>query len=133
MNHRLPAILAFVFLTANCYGQNAQKLTSHQLAMKAHPKDRMLQAEHEELLDLLTPETANYTAIRNGRWSDPRIWKEGEVPGNGGRVLILEGTSVILDDISRARLRWLRIDGALEFASDKNTGLVIETMLVSPT
>jgi hypothetical protein len=133
MNTRFSAVVVFVVAAGTCFGQPGRKVDSHQLAMKAHPMDRALQAEHAELLDLLDPEKATCTAIRDGSWSDPRIWKEGAVPGDDARVLILDGTTVTLDDFSRANLRWLRIDGVLEFAPDKKTGLVVDTLVVSPT
>jgi hypothetical protein len=130
---RLTAVVSLGFIAGMGFGQHGQKLDSHQLAMKAHPQDPILQSEHAELLDLLKPDNATCIAIRDGICSDPRIWKDGTPPAAAARVLILEGTTVTLDDVWRVPLRTLRIDGVLQFASDKNTGFQVDTMVVSPT
>ena len=130
---RVITVVALMLAAGTGLGQHGQKLDSHQLAVRAHPKDPTLQAEHAELLDLINPDNVSATAIRDGAWSDPRTWKDGTVPGADARVLILDGTTVMLDEVSRAPLRTLRIDGSLQFASDKNTGLLLDTMVVSPT
>jgi hypothetical protein len=130
---RLIAVLILLVTLPNGSAQHKQMLDSHQLARKAHPKDPVLQEEHAELLDLLTDGEATATAIRDGAWSDPRIWKEGALPGSDARVLILEGTTVTLDEVVKARLRTLLVNGSLEFVADRNTGLTVDTMVVSPT
>jgi hypothetical protein len=133
MVQRSAAFVVLMLAVGTGWSQHAQRLDSHQLARRAHPKDPTLQAEHADLLDLLTADDATATAMRDGPWSDPRTWKEGAVPAADARVLILEGTAVTLDDVMRVPLRSLRIDGSLQFAADKNTGLSVETMVVSPT
>ena len=81
---RVIAVVALVLAAGTGLAQHGQKLDSHQLAVRAHPKDPTLQAEHAELLDLINPDNASATAIRDGAWSDPRTWKDGTVPPGKG-------------------------------------------------
>jgi hypothetical protein len=129
----MSATLCIIVFVGTALAQHGPKVDTHRLAVKAHPTDPVLQAEHQELLDLLNPDDSTCTAIRDGVWSNPMVWKDGSVPGADARVLIAEGTTVTLADTSGPALRWLRIDGTLQFASDTNTRLRVDTMVVSPT
>ncbi len=48
------------------------------------------------------------------RWSDPKAWPSGSVPGVGAAVTVPEGRTIVLD-VSPPILRSLTIDGTLEF------------------
>ncbi|MEO1592998.1 MAG: G8 domain-containing protein, partial [Cyanobacteria bacterium J06632_22] len=70
-----------------------------------------------------------HEAIRNGKWSDSRTWRDGRVPGKDANVLISEGVSVIYDEDSDTPLRTVSIEGILSFATNTNTQLKVETIL----
>lgn len=73
------------------------------------------------------------TVIKNGSWFDPTIWQNGVIPTNGSRVYIPDGFTVTYDAESTARLQTLRVDGTLQFATDKNTKMLIDTFVVMET
>ena len=49
------------------------------------------------------------------------------------RVLIPEAIAVDYDGQSTASLLTVRVDGKLDFATDRDTGMVVDTLIVSPT
>src|SRR5262249_43916976 len=98
----------------------------------AHPHDPVLQAEHADLLALVPRSAATHTAAADGRWSDDATWKDGKLPTADADVLIPRGTTVTLDDVLTVAPRTGRVDGKLEFAPDRDTCLVVDTLVVAP-
>lgn len=98
-----------------------------------HPDDPSKAAEHMAVLDLVPVSEATHVAIKNGSWFDPSTWASGEVPGEGAKVVIPEGMMVMYDGESSASLFTVRVDGMLHFASDKNTFMEVDTMVVTPS
>jgi hypothetical protein len=97
-----------------------------------HTDDPQAHKEHTAMLNLVPHATATHTAVKNGSWFDPNTWKGGIVPTNGAKVLIPKGINVNYDAESNTRLFTLRVDGGLDFASDRNTRMVIDTFVVAP-
>ncbi|MFM7438802.1 MAG: G8 domain-containing protein, partial [Snowella sp.] len=91
------------------------------------------QEEHEEFLHFLASFNTTHTAIKNGLWSDPNTWDKGQVPGSNANVLIPQQYKVIYDSENSVSLMTTRVDGALEFAADKNTKMLVDTLAVAPT
>ena len=89
--------------------------------------------EHQEFLNFLATFNTTHTAIKDGLWSDPNTWDKGQIPGSNANVLIPQGRKVIYDSESSVSLMTTRVDGALEFASDKNTKMRIDTLAIAPT
>jgi hypothetical protein len=98
----------------------------------AHPHDPVLQAEHTDMLALVPRPAATHTAVGDGRWSAPATWKEGKLPSGGADVLIPRGKTVTVDEVQSVSLRTLRVDGKLELAADRDTCLVVDTIVVPP-
>src|SRR5262249_50667865 len=98
----------------------------------AHPHDPVLQAEHTDMLSLVPRAAATHTAVGDGRWSDPATCKEGQRATADADVLIPTGKTVTVDEVLSVPLRTVRVDGKLEFAPDRDTGLVVDTMVVPP-
>ena len=99
----------------------------------AHGDDEALMMEHTAALDLVARDEATHIAVRNGDWSDPDTWYNGEIPDDDARVLIPEGIHVDYATVSEARLFTLRVDGELEFATDTDSTLIVDTIVTSPT
>ena len=90
--------------------------------------------EHELMLNLLrSPFDATHIAMRSGDWSDPSIWNTNTVPNDNSRVFILENRVVNYDLSSNTRLQIVRIDGELNFLVDRNTKMIVDTLISSPT
>lgn len=92
-------------------------------------ENTMKMEEHQALMDLVPKEDATHVATKNGSWFDPDIWKPKEVPGSDARVLIPTDINVTYDGESDARLNTLRLEGQLTFASQKNTKIVLDTLV----
>lgn len=98
----------------------------------AHPDDPAKAGEHTALLNLVPEDDATHVAVNNGSWFDPSTWANGEVPGDGAKVLISEGVTVSYDGESNVSLFTVRVDGKLDFATDQNTFMEVDTFVVSP-
>jgi len=98
-----------------------------------HQDHPVKQAEHQELLDLVPHSAATHIAVNDGSWFDPNTWQQGQVPGTDAKVVISEGVHVTYDAESDTRLETVRVDGTLEFAHNRNTKIVVDTFIASPT
>lgn len=96
-----------------------------------HADDPAKQSEHSAVHNLITTKNATHTAVKNGSWFDTSTWKGGRIPGNNARVVIPKGIDVTYDDTSNARLFGLRVDGQLDFATNADTKMIIDTFIVS--
>ncbi len=98
----------------------------------AHPDDPDKMSEHMAMLELVPVEDATHVAVNNGSWFDPNTWQNGVIPGDDAKVYIPEGIEVLYDGESAVSLFTVRVDGALEFATDKDTFMEVDTMVVTP-
>ena len=85
---------------------------------------------HNEVLNLVKHSDATHVAVSDGSWFDPDTWSDGEVPGAGARVVIADGVTVDYDGVSDASLFTVRVDGALTFATDTDSRMVVDTVVV---
>lgn len=104
----------------------------HDMAGMIHPDDPAKMAEHMAVMDLVPVSEATHVAVKNGSWFDPATWAGGEVPGEGARVVIPSGVTVAYDSESAVSLFTVRVDGVLDFATDKDTFMEVDTFVVSP-
>lgn len=96
-----------------------------------HADDPGKQSEHLAVFDLVPHDEATHVAVQSGSWFDPATWADGVVPGEDARVLIPEGVTVQYDGESPVSLFTVRIDGALEFATDVDTFMEVDTLVVA--
>lgn len=99
----------------------------------AHNHDSAMMTEHMAALDLAPRDESTNVAIANGDWSDPDIWASGEVPTDADKVLIPEGVHVTYSSVSDDVLFTVRVDGTLDFATDTDSQMIFDTMIVSPS
>ena len=100
--------------------------------MPAHPSSPTLQSEHMAAMDLAPPQNATHVAAASGDWSSPSTWQGGRIPDEGSRVLIPEGVVLTLDSELTSSLKWLRVNGELRFAIDRDTELRVDTLVTAP-
>lgn len=93
--------------------------------------DAAMQADHNAIMALVPVSAATHVAVRDGSWFDPATWANGAVPGEGARVLIPDGVAVAYDQESAASIKTIRVDGALDFATDRDTFLEVDTLIVT--
>lgn len=97
-----------------------------------HPDGQMTD-EHNRLLALVPRDQANCVAICDGSWSDSSIWWNGRIPQNDDQVLIPHDRIVDYDIAATVSVLTLRVDGVLNFASDRDTFLTVDTMVNTST
>jgi hypothetical protein len=85
------------------------------------------------MLDLAPTGQATHKSVSSGLWSDPATWEGGVVPGADAMVWIPAGSAVTVDAVYRSSMEWIRADGVLRFLPTADTGLRVETIIVSPT
>ncbi|MEM6253476.1 MAG: G8 domain-containing protein [Cyanobacteria bacterium P01_D01_bin.156] len=110
---------------------NATSMHNHNSGLHAHPDDPSKQSEHTAAHNLITHQNATHRAIKSGSWFDPKTWAGGRIPGQNAKVFVPDGIKVNYDNVSNTRLFGLRVDGHLDFATNADTKMVIDTFLVS--
>lgn len=85
--------------------------------------------ENKAINALVSTTQFTHKAIKNGYWSDPSVWNTGKIPGTGAKVLIETGLYVIYDVVKTSRIKSIRVNGRLDFSTNKNTQLVIDTLI----
>ena len=83
-------------------------------------------------LDVVPMSEVTHTVINSGPWSAASSWDNG-VPDAGARVYIPSGKEIIVDQVHTTRLKWIRLEGKLSFAKDRNTQLLVETIIGTPS
>ena len=89
--------------------------------------------EHTAAMDLVPRAESDAVAIESGDWFDPTIWANGKVPVDGDNVLIPEGVTVDYGTVSDIELFAVRVDGKLSFATDSDSQMIFDTMVVTPS
>lgn len=97
-----------------------------------HHRDPALAAEHMAAMNLLSPSDATHRAVRCGSWSNASVWEGGRIPDNDADVVIPAGIGLIYDLDSDVKLHFVRVDGLLEFATDRSTRMRVDTIIATP-
>jgi hypothetical protein len=92
----------------------------------------VLMAEQQAVLDLVPDAGVTATAAQDGNWSNPGTWLGGKLPIAGDNVLIPEGLTVTVDSVQTVPLHTIRDDGLLQFSTTQNSGLLVDTLVVTP-
>jgi hypothetical protein len=105
---------------------------AHYRGHSAHANDSIKADEHAAALELVRDCAVTDAATQSGAWSNPQTWRDGRIPANDARVLIPENIVVEVDGIGdTTELDWVRVDGRMRFAADRNTALALRTLVVS--
>src|ERR1051325_4510111 len=123
MNRLIPALL--ILLSLNTLTRTADDPVPH-------PNDPVLQSEHMDMLALVPESSATHIAVADGNWSEPATWKGKKLPEADAKVHIPRGKTVTVDKVSTTALRTVRVDGKLEFATDCDTCLIVDTLVIPP-
>ncbi len=94
--------------------------------------DGEMPAHMMALFNLVPVGEATHVAVNNGSWFDPNTWAGGEVPGEDAKVVIPDGVKVEYDGESPVSLFTVRVDGELDFATDRDTFMEVDTFVVTP-
>jgi len=97
-----------------------------------HHHDTAMIAEHIAFLSLVAYENMTHAAVRNGDWCNPNTWHNQQVPGDNARVVIPAGIEVVFNHMDDSRLRIVRVDGTLRFATHTSSRMIVDTLGVDP-
>ncbi|MEX2168297.1 MAG: G8 domain-containing protein [Pirellulales bacterium] len=128
--HTLPALEGFDLIDSLDNLQDVQANESIHSKVP-HTADFGRQGEHLSLFQLVRYDQVSHIAIASGDWSNPATWQNGAVPTDDARVLISYGTHVNVDRVNAALLTTVRVDGKLSFATQSNSQLSVDTIVVS--
>jgi hypothetical protein len=79
----------------------------------------------------LVPDAAvTAQAVQSGNWSDPNTWSNGAVPAANADVLVPSLMSVTVDSTTNP-VHTIRVDGTLQFATNLDTNLMVDTLVVN--
>jgi G8 domain len=88
--------------------------------------------EHAAVARLVDHCSVTHMAVKSGNWSSAETWQNGRLPDTHARAHIPAGITISVDrNLFETRLTWLRVDGTLTFATDTDTSLRLETMVVT--
>ena len=90
-------------------------------------------AEAAKFLAIVPINQATHWTVASGNWSNPAIWRNGIIPSAGAKVHVAAGHTVQFDVEMTSDVNWLRIDGKLNFATNRNTALKADTVVVATT
>ncbi len=108
-------------------------LVSLSNAQTPHPEDAGKNTEHLAMLAIVPESSATSVVANSGNWSNPSTWNGGTLPASGARILIPAGKSLTVDNVLTARIKWIRVNGTLNFSPLVNTELKVETIIVDPS
>lgn len=97
-----------------------------------HTDDPAKREEHLALFALVPREAATFVSIASGNWNDPATWQGGAVPTGAAQVLVSAGTTVTFNQVQTNAMKWVRVDGELDFATNIDTQMLVETIIVDP-
>lgn len=92
-----------------------------------------IRSEHHSVFALVADSLTTHMAHQSGLWSDPATWMHGQIPDAGARVVIPAGVSVELAQVNPVVHKTIRVDGTLHFATQVDTTLLVDTLIVSMT
>ncbi|WP_346292345.1 G8 domain-containing protein [Sphaerothrix gracilis] len=84
--------------------------------------------EHAQFMSTMDSLDVTHEAVQSGSWFDPTTWKNGVIPGNDAQVLIPAGVDVTYDGVADTRLFSVYVKGGLNFATDVDTRMVVDTL-----
>lgn len=83
-------------------------------------------------LDVVPLGEVTHTAVQSGLWNHPSTWDNG-VPSSGAKVYIPSRKVVTINQVISTRLKWIRLEGKLEFSKTNNTQLKVESLIGTVT
>ncbi|TQV85898.1 G8 domain-containing protein [Aliikangiella coralliicola] len=72
--------------------------------------------------------TIDAKVASSGNWSDPKTWNNSALPAENARILIPSGLTLTVDGEIKEKLKKIEIEGTLNFATQINTQLKVETI-----
>ena len=84
---------------------------------------------HVAAMSLVSNELSTNTVTSSGNWSNPAVWSNNAVPSANARIVVPQGVTLTVDTVMTQEFKTLRVDGTLNFATDRDTELRVETLV----
>ncbi|MEM7311864.1 MAG: G8 domain-containing protein [Planctomycetota bacterium] len=97
------------------------------------PGGTSLAHRNSPALKLVPLEEATHTVSSSGKWSDPEVWTNGELPSQGARIVVPAGITLQVDSVISESFKTIRVDGKLTFATKRDTELRVDTLVTTMT
>lgn len=123
-------------------GTVTQAIIDFKDASLARPEGQHLMALDDNmrremvlLTGTLAPRAAaTHVAVQDGNWTDATTWlnvstEEFQAPTAGAKILIPQGITVTYNSNATTVYDWIRHDGVLNFVTDANTQLFVDTIV----
>ena len=101
------------------------------LSLPASPASASRPGEHHLINSLVDDKHAPVSSVASGNWADASTWAGGHVPTEGDRVVITSGHEVTIRSKIAGAAKTVRVDGTLTFASNVDSELRVDTLVVS--
>lgn len=88
---------------------------------------------HESVMALVSSDLATNTVTQSGDWSRPETWSNNQVPSANARIVIPQGVTLTVDSVMPQEFKTIRVEGTLNFATDRNTELRVDTLVTTRT
>ena len=79
-------------------------------------------------MQLVPLDEVTHAVVASGEWTSASTWG-GAVPNDFSRIHIPAGKTLQVDGVIDAKIKTIRIDGTLEFATNTNTGIHAESIV----
>jgi hypothetical protein len=105
-----------------------QGLPETQSMAKMSVHDQKMMLEIKAVKRLVAEEYVQFRTLANGNWTDPTIWEGGIAPTEDSNIAICH--KVTIDGVIPDAFISIRVDGTLAFATDRNTELKVDTIVI---
>ena len=105
---------------------------NHSMATTASIANLAGHMAHPAAMALVSLDQATNTVVSSGNWSDPAVWQNGAIPQAGARIVIPQGMTLTVDSVMETEFKTIGIHGTLNFATDVNTELQVDTIVSAP-
>ena len=92
-----------------------------------------MMTEQNAVLALVSISAVTNVVVKSGNWSDSTTWANQQIPSAGSNIWVMPGRTLTVDGNIAPSLRTIRISGTLNFATNTNTKLNVDTIVVDPT
>ncbi len=125
MKLKIPYLKTKLILTIIIVCTNNLIFSQHNHQNQGH------QGHVHQSMRLAPDSNATHRAVQSGMWNDVATWG-GAIPSNEAKVIIPKSITVTVNDVFEQRLSTIRVDGTLNFSTEVNTQLYIETLVTMP-
>ncbi|MEM6468396.1 MAG: dockerin type I domain-containing protein [Planctomycetota bacterium] len=127
-------LLAVVLAASMAEGECHSGMVDHgHDSSGSHGSDaESIQMGHMAVMNLVPTSAVTNTVVASGNWSDPSVWSGNQLPQDGAAIHIPACMTLNVDYEVEEEFKTIRVDGTLNFLSDRNTEIRVDTLVSTP-